>query len=330
MRRIFRFAVALCLVLAAAAGAAVLWEIAWLAAPGPLVSGSTIVIDRGQSAGAIGRQLAQAGIITPDFAFAPAVWATRFEGVLRPGEYAFSAAITPQGVIDLLRSGKTVVHRLVVPEGLTTAEILVLVEHGEALAGDLTERPGEGRLWPATYSYSFGDKRQGLIDHMTKLAAQNLVALWSGRDADLPIDRPEQAVTLASIVEKETAIPAERPKIAAVLYNRLRLGMKLQMDPTVVYAVTEGRHPLDHPLTHAELEIESPYNTYLVKGLPPGPIGNPGRAALEAVLKPEHSNLLYFVADGSGGHAFAATLEAHNRNVAHWREVEAERAGVGK
>jgi UPF0755 protein len=330
MRLIFRFAAAVILVLAVAAGGAVWWEIEWLATPGPLASGVTIVIEKGQSSEAIGRQLAQAGIISHDAAFGPAVWATRIEGVLRPGEYTFAAAITPQGVIDLLRSGKTVVHRLVVPEGLTTTEILALVEHGEALAGDFTEIPGEGQLWPATYSYSYGDKRQGLIDHMKRLAAQTLAELWTARDADLPIDRPDQAVTLASIVEKETAVPAERPKVAAVLYNRLRLGMKLQMDPTVVYAVTEGRHPLDHPLTHVELDTESPYNTYLVKGLPPGPIGNPGRAALEAVLKPEHSNLLYFVADGSGGHAFAATLEAHNRNVAHWREIQAERAGAGK
>jgi UPF0755 protein len=330
MRRIFRFAAALILVLVLAVGGAVWWEIEWLATPGPLASGIAIVIDRGQSSEAIGRQLAQANVITNDVAFAPAVWATRIDGILRPGEYAFPAAITPQGVIDLLRSGKTVVHRLVVPEGLTTAEILALIEHGEALAGDLTEKPGEGQLWPATYSYSYGDKRQGLIDHMKRLAAQILAELWAARDADLPIDRPEQAVTLASIVEKETAIAAERPKVAAVLYNRLRLGMKLQMDPTVAYAVTEGRHPLDHALTHAELDTESPYNTYLVKGLPPGPIGNPGRAALEAVLKPEHSNLLYFVADGSGGHAFAATLETHNRNVAHWREVQAERAGASK
>jgi|HubBroStandDraft_1064217.scaffolds.fasta_scaffold00382_9 UPF0755 protein len=330
MRRIIRFIVVASFVLVAAGGVALWWSSAWLATSGPLAAAKTLVIAKGLKPEEIGSQLADAGIITHGAAFAPVFWATRFEGELRAGEYAFPASVTPQGVLDLLRAGKTVVHRLVVPEGLTSAEIQALVEHGEALAGDLAEPPGEGQLWPATYAYSYGDKRQSLIDHMKRLAAQNLTELWAGRDRSLPLDRPEEAVILASIVEKETAIPAERTKVAAVLYNRLRLGMKLQADPTVAYAVTEGRHPLDHPLTRAELDVNSPYNTYLVKGLPPGPVDNPGRASLEAVLKPEHSDLLYFVADGSGGHAFAATLEEHNRNVARWRQIEAERAAATK
>ena len=330
MGRILRLIAVLGVMLAAATGAALWWGSGWLATPGPLTAAKTIVIEHGTKPDAIGRQLADEGIITHGAAFAPAFWMTRLDGDLRAGEYAFPAAISPQGVLDLLRSGKVVVHHLVVPEGLTTAEILALVEHGEALSGDVGENPGEGRLWPATYRYSFGDKRQALIEQMQRLAAKNLAELWAARDHDLPLERPEDAVTLASIVEKETAIPAERPKVAAVLYNRIRLGMKLQMDPTVAYAVTQGQHPLDHPLTRAELALDSPYNTYLVTGLPPGPIANPGLASLEAVLKPEHSDLLYFVADGSGGHAFASTLEEHNRNVAHWRQVQAERAGAGK
>jgi UPF0755 protein len=325
MRRIFRLAAAAGLVLAAAIGFALWWGEAWLSTPGPLGVTKTIVIAKGLKPDAIGQELAEAGVITHGAAFGPAFWVTRADGELKAGEYAFPAASTPQAVLDLLRSGKTVVHRLVVPEGLTSAEIFALIEHGEALSGDLAEAPGEGQLWPATYDYSFGDKRQPLIDHMKRLAARNLAELWAGRDPDVALDSPEQAVILASIVEKETAIPAERPKVAGVLYNRMRLGMKLQVDPTVAYAVTLGRHPLDHPLTRAELDLDSPYNTYIVKGLPPGPIDNPGRAALEAVLKPDHSDLLYFVADGSGGHAFAATLEEHNRNVAHWRQIEAGR-----
>jgi UPF0755 protein len=330
MGRILRLIAVIGVMLVAATSAALWWGSDWLATPGPLAEAKTIVIDKGTKPGAIGRQLADAGIITHGAAFAPAFWATRLDGDLRAGEYAFPAAVSPQGVLDLLRSGKTVVHYLLVPEGLTTAEVLALVAHGEALTGEVGESPGEGRLWPAKYRYSYGDKRQALVEDMQKLAAKNLAELWATRDPDLPLDRPEDAVTLASIVEKETAIPAERAKVAAVLYNRIRLGMKLQMDPTVAYAVTQGQHPLDHPLTRAELALESPYNTYLVTGLPPGPIANPGKASLEAVLKPEHSDLLYFVADGSGGHAFAATLEEHNRNVAHWRQVQAERAGAGK
>jgi len=330
VRRLLRLIAATGVVLAVAGGLALWWGAGWLAEPGPLAAPKTLVIERGAKPDAIGRQLEAEGVISHGEAFAPAFWATRLDGDLRAGEYVFQPMISPQGVLDLLRSGKSVVRHLVVPEGLTSAEVLSLVAHGEALTGDVTGIAAEGQLWPATYAYSYGDKRQALVDHMKRLAAQNLAELWAARDPDLPLGRPEEAVTLASIVEKETAIPAERPKVAAVLYNRIRLGMKLQMDPTVAYAVTHGQHPLDHPLTRAELAQDSPYNTYLVSGLPPGPIANPGRASLEAVLKPEHSDLLYFVADGSGGHAFAATLEEHNRNVAHWRQVQAERAGMGR
>jgi UPF0755 protein len=330
MWRVLRLTAVVCLVAALIFGAALWWEFNWLATPGPLATARTVVIDKGQAADAVGRQLAENGIITDGWAFAPAFWLTRLDGDLRGGEYLFPAAISPQGVLDLLRSGKTVVHHLVVPEGLTTAEVLDLVARGEALFGDVVDRPGEGELWPATYAYSYGEKRQALVDQMKRLAARNLAELWAARASDLPLERPEAAVVLASIVEKETAIPAERPKVAAVLYNRIRLGMKLQVDPTVAYAVTEGRHPLDHALTKAELALDSPYNTYVVAGPPPGPIDNPGKASLEAVLKPEHSDLLYFVADGSGGHAFASTLEEHNRNVARWRQIEASRSAGAK
>jgi UPF0755 protein len=326
MRRIRRAIATLFLLAVIGAGAALWWGSVWLSTPGPLIAAKVIVIPKGEPPDAVGRRLEAAGVITYGAAFEPAYWATRLDGHLRAGEYEFAPGITPQGVLDLLRAGKTVIHHLLVPEGMTTAAALGLVEQGEALDGTVADPPGEGELWPATYAYSYGDQRQALVDQMKKLAAKSLAELWAERDPTIPLDRPEEAVILASIVEKETAIPAERPKIAAVLYNRLRLGMKLQADPTVAYAVTSGRHALDHPLTRTELDLDSPYNTYLVKGLPPGPIANPGRAALLAVLKPEHSDLLYFVADGSGGHAFAATLDEHNRNVQHWRAVEAARA----
>jgi len=182
--------------------------------------------------------------------------------------------------------------------------------------------PGEGALYPSTYFYAWGDTRQGLVDRMRHEMEHTLDQLWAARRAGLPLARKEDAVILASIVEKETAKEAERPKIAGVFYNRLRLGMKLQSDPTVIYAVTAGRGPLGRALDKADLALDSPYNTYVVDGLPPGPIGNPGRAALEAVLTPETTDALYFVADGSGGHAFSATLDAHHKNVRDWHEAQ--------
>jgi UPF0755 protein len=325
MRRgLRRVGIALLLLVLAGGGVAG-WVVSWFREPGPLNVAKVIVIDRGERLEAIGVTLGDAGIIDNPGLFAPAAWLTRERGEIKAGEYAVPAAISPQGVLELLRSGKTIVHRLVVPEGLTTAEIIGLVEHGEALTDAVTSPPGEGEIEPETYFYSYGDKRQALLDRMKRAMQRSLAELWATRDPEVPLNDPEEAVILASIVEKETAIPAERPKIAAVFYNRLRLGMKLQADPTVAYAVTGGRHPLDRALAKPDLDLVSPYNTYQVKGLPPGPIANPGRAALQAVLKPDHSDALYFVADGTGGHAFAATLDEHNKNVARWRQSSGAR-----
>jgi UPF0755 protein len=321
MRRGLRRLAIVCLALALVAGGAVAWAVSWFQASGPLTVAKVIVIDRGARLETIGTQLAEAGVLTHAALFAPAAWLTRRRGEIKAGEYAIGPALSPEALLDLLRSGRTIIHRLVVPEGLTTAEILVLVEHGDALSDAITESPGEGELEPDTYFYSYGDKRSALVERMKHARQRLLAELWAARDPDIPLHDPAEAVILASIVEKETALPAERPKIAAVFYNRLRLGMKLQADPTVAYAVTGGRHPLDRALAKPDLELVSPYNTYQVKGLPPGPIANPGRAALQAALRPDHTDALYFVADGSGGHAFAATLDEHNKNVARWRQT---------
>ncbi len=320
MRRGIRLTGIACLALALAGGGAAFWALDWYRGLGPLAAPKTLVIARGAKLEAIGAELGDAGILTYPALFAPAAWLTRSAGEIKAGEYAFPAGISPEATLALLRSGKIVVHRLVVPEGLTSAEIVALVEHGEALADDVAGVPAEGSLEPETYFYAYGDKRQALIDRMKRAREKELAALWAARDPEVPLNDPEEAMILASIVEKETAVPAERPKIAAVFYNRLRLGMKLQADPTVAYAVTGGQRPLDRPLAKPDLDLVSPYNTYQVKGLPPGPIANPGKAALEAVLKPDHSDALYFVADGSGGHAFAATLDEHNKNVVRWRQ----------
>jgi UPF0755 protein len=319
-----RFSVAAVgLVLAAAIGIlGARWALHWYEAPGPSTEPRTLVLERGGTE-AIGGTLEGAGVLTHVRLFMLAARLTSGAGELKAGEYLFPAAISPAGILDLLRSGKTVVHRLVVPEGLTTAEIVALVTNAEAMSGEVTQRPGEGQLEPETYFYSWGDKRQALIDRMHRGMTRLVAELWAARKSGLPLDNPAEAVTLASIVEKETGVEAERPLVAAVFYNRLKLGMKLQSDPTVSYALTQGEHPLGRTLTHADLDLASPYNTYWAKGLPPGPIANPGRAALKAVLDPATSDALYFVADGSGGHIFSSTLEAHNKAVQHWRQLQA-------
>jgi len=213
-------------------------------------------------------------------------------------------------------------HRLTVPEGLTVRQVASLIDHAEALRGGLLQLPREGSLLPQTYFYVYDDPRDGLLARMRQAMNQALDELWIGRAADLPLADKEQALTLASIVERETSLAAERPHVAAVYENRLRIHMKLESDPTVVYAVSNGEGTLDRPITRVDLGLASPYNTYLSDGLPPGPICNPGRASIEAVLHPVASDDLYFVADGSGGHAFAKTLAQHNKNVERWRQIE--------
>ena len=298
------------------------WALQWYDAPGPSTEAKTIVLERHGTSEAIGGTLEGAGILTHVRLFMLATRLTAGAGELKAGEYLFPAAISPAGILDLLRSGKTVVHRLVVPEGLTSAEVVALVVQAEAMSGDVAGRPDEGTLLPETYFYSWGDKRQALVDRMRRGMTKLVTELWAARKPGLALDTPAEAVTLASIVEKETGIEAERPLIAGVFYNRLKLGMKLQSDPTASYAITQGDHPLGRTLSRADLDLASPYNTYVAKGLPPGPIANPGRAALKAVLDPASTDALYFVADGSGGHTFSATLDAHNKAVQHWRQLQ--------
>ncbi|WP_083901410.1 endolytic transglycosylase MltG [Azospirillum sp. B4] len=292
--------------------------------PGPLAQDATVVVGRDGGGGlqAVAATLAQAGVVRGEIDFVAAVRLTEAgQPPIKAGEYAFPAHVSLRDVVALLRSGKTVVHRFTAPEGLTSAQIVALLNAEPALSGEITERPAEGSLLPATYNFSLGDSRAQMVERMAAEMRRAVAKIWAGRAAGLSLKSPEEMVTLASLVEKETGVPAERPHIAAVFYNRLRLGMRLQSDPTVIYILTNGAGPLGRPLTHADLAVESPYNTYAVTGLPAGPIANPGREALRAVANPLDSGDLYFVADGSGGHAFAATLDAHNRNVAKWRDL---------
>ena len=314
------------LVALTAAGGIAFWGALRVMAPGPLDRTETVVIPRGSGLEAIALTLDDAGVIDSPLLF---VVGAKIAGPLKAGEYAFPAGISIDGILGMMRQGQTVVRRFTVPEGLTSAQVVALLDREPALSGEVKAVPKNGSLLPETYHYSYGDSRAGLIDRMQHAMDQALAEAWKARDQDLPFDTPQQALTLASIVEKETGIPAERAKVAGVFVNRLQADMKLQSDPTVIFALTDGAGELGRALTRADWKFESPYNTYQVAGLPPGPIANPGRASIHATLHPERHEFLYFVADGSGGHVFARTLPDHNRNVARWREVQRRQNGNG-
>ncbi|MDJ0894880.1 MAG: endolytic transglycosylase MltG [Alphaproteobacteria bacterium] len=293
--------------------------------PGPLDRDQVLVIEKGAGSAAIAGQLGEAGIIRYPWAFRIATRFTGQDRMLRAGEYQFPAGSSAQEVAGVLIAGVTLKRRLTIAEGITTREVLQLVSEADGLNGSLTLAPGEGRLLPETYFYSYGDSRDALVERMQIALEETLAELWAKRAADLPFKTPVEALVLASIVERETAVPAERRRVAAVFINRLRRGMRLQADPTVVYGLTQGKGPLARSLTRADLKVQTPYNTYLIDGLPPGPIANPGREAIAAVLDPLDTKELYFVANGNGGHAFAETLDEHNRNVARWRKLKRQK-----
>jgi UPF0755 protein len=289
---------------------------------GPATAPTTIVIAKGSRTEAIGRQLQDAGIVAHWWVMQAAVQLLDTGGPLHAGEYAFLPGQSLHDVLRQMREGRTVVHRLTAPEGLSVAEILAVVSAEPALSGPLPSQPPEGSLMPDTYNFSLGDSRAEMIGRMRRAMDKALADAWAKRNPATPLPSPDAALTLASIVEKESALPDERPKVAAVFLNRLGKGMKLQADPTVIYGLTQGKAPLGRPLSHPDLAVDSPYNSYLYTGLPPTPIACPGRGSINAVLHPDTTAALYFVADGSGRHAFAESLDEHNKNVTKLRQLE--------
>lgn len=317
-----------------AGGAGAFWGALRVMAPGPLDGPATVVVPRGSGLEAIAETLDRAGVLDEPLLF---LYGAKLTGELagdrRPlkaGEYAFAPGVSISGVLEQMRQGKTVVRRLTVPEGLTSVQVMALLDKEEALTGSVEPVPPNGSLLPETYHFTFGDSRASVVARMRQGMDKALAEAWKSRDGDLPVKTPEEAVTLASIVEKETGVASERARVAGVFLNRLEAGMRLQSDPTVIFALTDGTGELGRALTRADWRFESPYNTYVTDGLPPGPIANPGLASLTAVLKPERHDFIYFVADGTGGHAFAKTLAEHNRNVARWRAVQQKQSENGE
>lgn len=298
--------------------------------PGPLGVSRTVAIPKGEGRIEIAERLEREGVISNRWAFIASHlmqnWLGR-EGKrleLKAGEYEIKKNASMREVAELIAEGKSVLYKISLPEGLTSQQIVERLKAEPNLTGDITEVPAEGTLLPDTYRFSKGMARQEIVDRMKSEQQRLLASLWESRVADLPIDSPEKAVILASIVEKETGRADERHRVAGVFVNRLRKPMRLQSDPTIIYGIVGGQGSLGRPITRDDIEQKTAYNTYRINGLPPGPICNPGRPAIEATLNPAKTTDLYFVADGSGGHKFSATLDEHNDAVANWRKVERE------
>ncbi len=295
-----------------------------LASPGPLMQSKTLIIPKGSGLRTIGKTLAEEDVIHSEWLFEAAAVLQDQHTRFKAGEYDFPAGITMTGIIDMLSAGKTVIRRITIAEGLQVREVRTLLEKEPALTEKLPAEIPEGSLLPETYHFSYGDSRADLIARMQRSLRDTLANAWETRKPGLPFRNPREALILASIVEKETRIASERPRVAAVYINRLKVGMKLQADPTTRYAVEQTEGPMTRALTLHDLRKEHPYNTYAVAGLPPGPIANPGKSSIEATLNPDASDELYFVATGTGGHRFSKTLQEHQANVSLYRKQQKE------
>lgn len=298
------------------------WLLMESRSPGPLAADKVVLIVREDDGGGIADQLERAGVIDNAMWFNILTLLDGTRSALKRGEYDFKAGISMNEIENELIAHRVVRYKLTIPEGLTSDQIVQRLRDDEVLIGDIKESPREGSLMPDTYYFERGDTRGSILTRMAKMQVKSVEEIWKGRAPDLPIKSPGEMVTLASIVEKETGKAEERPRVAGVFVNRLEKHMRLESDPTIVYGLALGKGTLGRSITRADLNQSTPYNTYIIDGLPPGPICNPGKAALEAAANPSRGKDLYFVADGTGGHVFAETFDQHVKNVAHWRQIE--------
>ncbi|OCJ18488.1 4-amino-4-deoxychorismate lyase [Rhizobium sp. AC44/96] len=296
--------------------------------PGPLEANTNFIVRNGAGITEIASNLERNNIVSDARVFRYLTATHLDEGEsLKAGEYEIKAHASMNDIMELLKSGKSILYSVSFPEGLSVRQMFNRMNEDAVLEGDLPAAlPAEGSLRPDTYKFSRGTKRAEIIEQMAAAQQKLVEQVWDKRDPALQLKSKEELVTLASIVEKETGVPDERAHVASVFLNRLAKGMRLQSDPTIIYGLFGGDgKPTDRPIYQSDLKKDTPYNTYVIKGLPPTPIANPGRDALEAVANPWKTQDLYFVADGSGGHVFAATLEEHNANVKRWRKLEADK-----
>ena len=289
--------------------------------PGPLQDDKVVIVRGGSQT--VAQTLEREGVISQPLMFVVGLHVYGIKDKIKAGEYLFRARSSLKDVMDVLVSGKSVLHSITIPEGLTSEQIVARLMENDLLIGEIKTVPPEGSLLPETYRVPRGTPRQQVLEKMMIDQQHVVQEVWQSRVPNPQLRTPKDLVTLASIVEKETGVADERPHVASVFLNRLQKKMRLQSDPTIVYGLVGGKGTLGRPIQKVEISQATPYNTYVIDGLPPGPIANPGRAALEAVARPLPTKDLYFVADGSGGHAFAETLDQHNRNVARWRQLEA-------
>jgi UPF0755 protein len=291
-------------------------------APGPLQEDKVVNVPRGLGTREIAELLAREGVIDEPWVFVGGVVVMKAREGLKYGEYRFSKHASLRDVLDTITSGKVVQHALTVPEGLTSEQIVARLLKNDALSGSIKEIPREGTLLPETYKFTRGTSRESIIRRMQQSSQRALREVWQHRAPGLPVKSPEELLILASIIETDTGKPDERTRVAAVFVNRLKQKMRLQSDPTIIYGLTGGKGSLGRPIMKSEIEQPTPYNTYVIDGLPPGPIANPGLASLEAAANPARTKEIYFVADGTGGHVFAENYAEHQKNVAKLRAIE--------